>query len=392
MLFDSRRHEPLIEMPWNPEIARSVIHDILRVAIVDGPAWTGGQLAADWGNEPAPSNIYEGVAGLLWTLAYLEDYREEAPFEISEAGSFTYDRFFNYDLLELEDHKVSDTVPSYFIGESGIINTLWRTNRKKYESLRERLISIVSSNMDNPTLEPLWGGTGSIIPLLFDWERHGAQESRQLLNEHAAFFAEQVWVDDSAGSLWTQDMYSHQIEYLGAGHGFVGNMYPFLRARDALEEKLATWALETTIDTVTRTAVIEDDAANWSGAAKMERMLVQWCHGAPGFIISLAPVPAGTDNKFDDLLLKAGELIWKAGPLTKGVSLCHGTDGNGYAFLKLFKRTGDQMWLDRARAFAMHAIKQRSGRHALWVGDAGLACYLDACITAGDGFPLLDIV
>jgi len=38
--------------------------------------------------------------------------------------------------------------------------------------------------------------------------------------------------------------------------------------------------------------------------------------------------------------------------------LCHGTGGNGYAFLKLYRRTGDAQWLDRARAFAMRGIEQ----------------------------------
>ena len=42
----------------------------------------------------------------------------------------------------------------------------------------------------------------------------------------------------------------------------------------------------------------------------------------------------------------------------KGSNLCHGTGGNGYAFLKLHRRTGDPVWLERARAFAMTAIAQ----------------------------------
>jgi hypothetical protein len=32
----------------------------------------------------------------------------------------------------------------------------------------------------------------------------------------------------------------------------------------------------------------------------------------------------------------------------QGGRLCHGTGGNGYAFRKLFERTGDERWLDRA--------------------------------------------
>ena len=62
--------------------------------------------------------------------------------------------------------------------------------------------------------------------------------------------------------------------------------------------------------------------------------------------------------------------------------------GNGYAFLKLFERTGDELWLERARGFAMHAIEQVEraraeygrGRHTLWTGDLGTALYLQSCL------------
>jgi hypothetical protein len=98
----------------------------------------------------------------------------------------------------------------------------------------------------------------------------------------------------------------------------------------------------------------------------------------------------------EDLALAAGELVWRAGPLVKGANLCHGTAGNGYAFLTLFARTGDEQWLARARAFAMHAIEQveraRSahGRYtfSLWSGDVGTAVYLADCLDDGGAIPL----
>ena len=76
-----------------------------------------------------------------------------------------------------------------------------------------------------------------------------------------------------------------------------------------------------------------------------------------------------------------GELTWRAGPLVKGAGLCHGTAGNGLAFLALFARTGDEIWLARARAFAMHALAQMDRRRkehdlpwfGLWTGDLGTA-------------------
>jgi hypothetical protein len=104
------------------------------------------------------------------------------------------------------------------------------------------------------------------------------------------------------------------------------------------------------------------------------------------------------DSAIDDLLTAAGETIWQAGPLKKGSCVCHGTAGNGFAFLKLFKRTGSEMWLDRARQFAAHAIgqceaaKRQYGqyRYTLWTGDLGLAIFLSKCIEGDDLFPTGD--
>ena len=84
------------------------------------------------------------------------------------------------------------------------------------------------------------------------------------------------------------------------------------------------------------------------------------------------------------------------GPLAKGANLCHGTAGNGYAFLALFERTGDELWLERARAFAMHAMAQVAhvraelgrGRYTLWTGDAGTALYLADCLAGCGTLPL----
>jgi hypothetical protein len=78
--------------------------------------------------------------------------------------------------------------------------------------------------------------------------------------------------------------------------------------------------------------------------------------------------------------------------------VCHGTAGNGYAFLKLHARTGDPVWLERARSFAMHSIGQAEAmreqygrrRYSLWTGDPGLAIYLWHCIAGAGDVPSLD--
>jgi hypothetical protein len=62
--------------------------------------------------------------------------------------------------------------------------------------------------------------------------------------------------------------------------------------------------------------------------------------------------------------------------------------------LKLFERTQDELWLVRARRFAMHALAQierRGGcRPSLWTGDAGTAIYVRHCLAATADVPGID--
>jgi hypothetical protein len=126
--------------------------------------------------------------------------------------------------------------------------------------------------------------------------------------------------------------------------------------------------------------------------------LCQHCHGAPGMVTTFADAPF-TSPELEEVLREGGNFVWAAGPLAKGSNLCHGTGGNGYAFLKLYRRTNDPTWLERARAFAMTAIAQYRearaelgrGRYSLWTGDIGLAVYLRDCVTAEAQFPTIDV-
>jgi hypothetical protein len=97
----------------------------------------------------------------------------------------------------------------------------------------------------------------------------------------------------------------------------------------------------------------------------------------------------------EELLLAGAELTWRAGAhlQEKGAGLCHGTAGNGYALLKVFERTGDERWLERARCFAVHALAQSAaapGRYSLFTGGVGVALFAAACLDADARFPILD--
>jgi Lanthionine synthetase C-like protein len=95
------------------------------------------------------------------------------------------------------------------------------------------------------------------------------------------------------------------------------------------------------------------------------------------------------------VLYRCAELTWQADAHgdEKGVGICHGTAGNGYALLKTFERTGDERWLDRAQRFLVHALAQARrgpGRYSLFSGDLGAALFAASCLEADAPFPVLD--
>lgn len=73
--------------------------------------------------------------------------------------------------------------------------------------------------------------------------------------------------------------------------------------------------------------------------------------------------------------------------------------GNGYALLRLWERSGDPSWLERARAFAMLALAQCDDalaqhgqrRHSLWTGDVGAALFAWDCLDGHARFPTVDV-
>lgn len=117
--------------------------------------------------------------------------------------------------------------------------------------------------------------------------------------------------------------------------------------------------------------------------------LVQWSHGATGVAITLCKASQvfSRDREFRDAAIEAGEVVWKNG-LVKKVGLSDGVAGNAYAFLSLYRLTGEPVYEERAKAFASflyhNAGKLVTVGHAgttehaysLFQGLAGTACLL----------------
>jgi hypothetical protein len=337
--------------------------------------------------------LYFGAAGVIWALNYLH-----------QVGATAMTRDYSNSLVELASMNRADLnlrEPqsfSYLMGDVGIQLVQWRINPT--EHLADRIFHTIERNIRNPAREFMWGAPGTMLAALFmfeftrddRWKELFAQNVRQISSEL-------VKVTDFGCYTWTQELYGQTSLYLGAVHGFAANVFTIMKGRGLVDPQIIHLMTPVAADTLARTAKIEVDHANWPPDLGGTKYLVQHCHGAPGMINCLAELPSGLNLEFDRLLIKGGELIWKAGPLAKGSNLCHGTAGNGYALLKLYRRTGNHDWLERARAFAMHAIAQcerhaqRYGqlRYSLWTGDLGLAIYLWDCIQGKADFPTMDV-
>jgi len=390
MLYDRKRHVALTETVWDEARARAAIEAIsaeVDASFDEQTLWPKHPLD-DGIPEDTYKSLYLGAAGVIWAQVYLA---ERGAAETRSWASFAGPLVERY-------RAAPDTQPaeaSYWLGEVGILLTAWRLDPGAVDM--DLLYRVIERNIDHVANEPLWGAPGTMLAALFVHEATGVPRWRALFDANvAAVMARWERRDEAGCSLWTQDLYGERVDQVGAGHGMAGNAFSILRGGPNEEAKaLAAEALRAT-------AIEEDGLANWPQYAITPRRgrtdrLVQWCHGAPGMITALSDVL--DDDESDRLLRAGGELIWKAGPLEKGAGLCHGTAGNGYAFLKLFRRTGDALWLDRARRFGMHAIEQSEQRvvehgrrrYSLWTGDPGVAVYLHSCLAGEADVPTLDV-
>jgi hypothetical protein len=389
----------LDDIVWNEGRARDMIERIVADTeshFSRDDYWPLHPLDADPGETAPGYPLYYGACGVLWALRYLRGVGEA---NLTHSYAEHVAALIPLDRAWLAASRFSGPA-SYMMGETSILMLMYWDNPAP--DTADRLEALIGSNVSNPTRELMWGAPGTMLAALFMHERSGESRWADLFRQSArTLWSQLLWSPEHECHYWTQDMYGNRSSYIDAVHGFVGTASPLIRGRDLLEAReWADW--ERCIDnTVRRCATTEGALANWRvhlipRPGGSSGMLMQFCHGAPGFVVNLADHPSCV---LDDLLIAGGEATWTAGPLTKGSNLCHGTGGNGYAFLKLYARTGDAKWLDRARAFAMHAIGQTEAdakqygqmRYSLWTGDLGFAIYLWDCINATARFPTLDV-
>jgi hypothetical protein len=384
-LWSPEAHEGLSGQAWSEPAARDAIAAICRdseTAFDAKRLWPVHPHDGDV-SEDELLTLYLGGAGMVWALDRL-----------ARAGVHDPGRDWAGVAAGLAA-RAGALPPSLLLGRAGILLVSWLLFPSAETA--DLLTNEVAANVGNETNELLWGSPGTMFAAAAMIDR-GDERFAELWSRSAA----QLLAVRNVDGCWTQQLYGETARYVGSGHGFAGNAHALLDRPDLLDDAaeladgFARIALEHAIGTRA--------AANWpphvGGPLQVpgQTIRVQWCHGAPGIVTALA----GADPESEELtaiLAAGGELTWLAGPLAKGAGLCHGTAGNAFAFLSLLHRTGDERWLERARAFAMHAAAQVEraraadgrGRYTLWTGDIGVAILLERCLDGSErGFPTLD--
>jgi lantibiotic modifying enzyme len=388
-MYEAARHGPLSGEPWAPALARAAIDEIVADAIARfDPVrfWPAHPL--DEGFRDGSATLYAGASGVLWALDYLQgsaDFRAILPRLIEESRD------------EYRSFRAYPRHASLLMGEVGVLLVAMRLAPSG--AVADEIYRRADANAALPPLELMWGMPGTMLASLVMAQMTGEGRWRGVFRRQAERLLAELH-DTELGPLWIQELYGERGAYLGPVHGFAGQMLPLLRGWDWLEAEERERVAAALSRTLAANAWESEQGVNWPAVAsrQSEPYLVQYCHGAPGILITFAEALLDS-HEVDNLLRRAGELIWHAGPLRKGANLCHGTAGNGYAFLKLYRRFGEAQWLERARAFAMAAIAQcraarrayGQGRYSLWTGDLGLAVYLHDCLRAAPRFPTIDV-
>jgi len=385
VLYTPDRHEPLAGHEFTEEGARGAIARIVDRAeadLVDGlwPLDDEERLRED---EGPGKGLFYGAAGITWALGELGRPVDRDLVEQLEARL----------LAEPDNPELNGCVWGGIPGALAVAERFWPEAAR-----RDRIAEYAWASLEYSTFEVMFGHPGHMLLAAQLHERTGEARWAEFWSAGADLLLERWERDDELDVwAWTQHLFGHDPRYIGAAHGLVGNVHTLRHGPSSRED-----VEERAVATLSRLAFVEEGHANWppevgGPLVANDRIRVQWCHGAPGVLITMWDA-APEDDAWNELLLAAGRLVWDAGPLRDAPGICHGTAGSAYALLALWRRTGDELWLERARALTAHAAAQvearaaRRGhaRHSLFTGDEGVALCLASCIPDDERFPVLD--
>lgn len=244
----------------------------------------------------------------------------------------------------------------------------------------EKLVEVIPSLLTRKggSNEWLYGRTGLLY--LLRLVRHFVPASAELVAKPSEQLISCIL---SQGPPWSW----HGKEYLGAVHGDMGIIAQIVLASPKYAAALQP-RLSELLD-------LQDHDGNWPSSvpsAHRSNPLVQFCHGAPGFVISLVAIEkhfASLRNRVRTAIARGRDCVWARGVLTKDPCLCHGTTGNALA-LEPGGRSAHFLGLttaqERGKMKRDEVLVEGDDPFGLFCGEAGRAwgwVVLDTGVEAG---------
>lgn len=118
----------------------------------------------------------------------------------------------------------------------------------------------------------------------------------------------------------------HGKQYIGLVHGEIGIVTQIVLSEPSYAPKLTSkllWLLK-----------LQDEEGNWPMVEGRDIGLIQFCHGAPGFILSLLAIGEHFPtllSQIEAAIARGRKVTWTKGLLTKEPNICHGIHGNALA-------------------------------------------------------------
>ncbi|HKP66907.1 MAG TPA: lanthionine synthetase LanC family protein, partial [Casimicrobiaceae bacterium] len=288
MLHDPSRHQSLLERRWDEDYVREAIGRIVADTEANFSAetfWPMHPRDVDDGDNAPAWPLYHGASGVIWALDYLQ-----------ALGAITLARDYA-PFVETVRMRIGEwlatfggNASSYLMGELPSL-MLDYGMRRQGETLDE-LATLIESNIDHPARELMWGSPGTMLAALLLHEHIGDARFAELFRTTASKLHSQLeWSDEFGCAYWTQDLYGQRSTYLDAVHGFVATALPLIHGRHLLDAAAWNDWAATIANTIRATATHEEGRVNWRPfltPPPRRSLLMQFCHGAPGFVICLA--------------------------------------------------------------------------------------------------------